>query len=425
MSDRQLDMHDDKLPTDLSLSWWLQFLHVRLRFVTIVLISAVIMVQWDRLQSLIGVLFSRVTGRHPASEIAADHEYFCPMDPGVLSAWPAICSICNMDLVPRKKGDAELLPEGVVARMQISPYRIQLSGLRTTAVVPCQSRAAFSLHGVLTLPSASSAASDKPELLVPVSRQDAAVFTAPTPVTVTSERFAGTLTATAQCAVDQVVHLPLVRVEISGFPDGIPPGPVPVTVQVQVPLAGALTSEQRAVLGERTLLQIPASAVVDYGGATLVYVQTMPGMFDGRLVQLGPRSGPVHAVLTGLEAGEQVVSAGAFLVDAEARLNPALAVGYFGADQPAATSTSALAPLKTAAKATPFVLSDSDRVAADAQGKCPVTGLPLDSMGGPVPVQLGDRRVFICCAACERRLRKEPGKYLEAPSSDDRDSVAP
>jgi hypothetical protein len=29
-----------------------------------------------------------------------------------------------------------------------------------------------------------------------------------------------------------------------------------------------------------------------------------------------------------------------------------------------------------------------------------------------VLVQVGERKVFICCAACERKLLKEPEKYL-------------
>jgi Cu(I)/Ag(I) efflux system membrane fusion protein len=38
--------------------------------------------------------------------------------------------------------------------------------------------------------------------------------------------------------------------------------------------------------------------------------------------------------------------------------------------------------------------------------------LPLDSMGGPVPVKLGDRTVFICCKGCEGKLKQDPDKYL-------------
>ena len=36
-----------------------------------------------------------------------------------------------MALVRRKKGEAVALPDGVVARMQLSPYRIQLAGIQT------------------------------------------------------------------------------------------------------------------------------------------------------------------------------------------------------------------------------------------------------------------------------------------------------
>src|SRR6516165_705463 len=53
------------------------------------------------------------------------------MAPGMVADWPGRCGICNMGLVRRKRGEAVALPDGVVARMQISPYRIQLAGIRT------------------------------------------------------------------------------------------------------------------------------------------------------------------------------------------------------------------------------------------------------------------------------------------------------
>ncbi len=59
------------------------------------------------------------------------------MDPGIVSDWPGKCGICNMALVRRKRGEAVALPDGVIARMQLSPYRIQLAGIQTSpAVVP-------------------------------------------------------------------------------------------------------------------------------------------------------------------------------------------------------------------------------------------------------------------------------------------------
>ncbi|MEJ7639274.1 MAG: heavy metal-binding domain-containing protein [Singulisphaera sp.] len=66
--------------------------------------------------------------------ISSDTEYFCPMDPGVLSDWPSKCPICNMTLVRHKRGEATPLPDGVVARMQFTPYRLWLGGIRTGSV---------------------------------------------------------------------------------------------------------------------------------------------------------------------------------------------------------------------------------------------------------------------------------------------------
>lgn len=400
---------DDGSPAEVSLqgNWWLQFLQVRLRFVILVGAVALLMAQWDRLQQTVGSLLSRVSGQQLASEIAADHEYFCPMDPGVLSAWPAICSICNMDLVPRRKGTAELLPEGVVARMQISPYRIQLAGLRTTPVSACDRvyQLQFSAAGVLW-PEVSAAAV---QLRIPVTHTDLAAFSDPVAVTLSGGGLSEPVAGLAVRDTDSDPDLPAIAVTLSRRPD-LTVAQSALLVSVEFPIRQILTEQQRAVLGERPLLQVPASAVVDQAGTSIVYVQTMAGMFDGRVVQLGPRLDGLFPVLAGLESGEQVVSTGAFLVDAEARLNPALAVGYFGADQPAQTSTSAVAPLKAAAVAT--VLTDAERAAAAAQQDCPVTGLSLESMGGPVPVQVGERQVFICCRACERKLLKEPVKYL-------------
>jgi hypothetical protein len=113
-----------------------------------------------------------------------------------------------------------------------------------------------------------------------------------------------------------------------------------------------------------------------------------------------------------------VATAGAFLIDAETRLNPSLAAGYFGANQSISGATSpppvqappkSAKPKSVAAKST---LSAEDQALADRQKICPVTELPLNSMGGPVPVMVSGRKVFICCKGCEKRLKDEPDKYL-------------
>jgi hypothetical protein len=72
-----------------------------------------------------------------------------------------------------------------------------------------------------------------------------------------------------------------------------------------------------------SVLTIPESAVIDTGSRKVVYVESEPGVYEGRVVVLGPRSGDRFPVLEGLAVGDKVAAAGAFLIDAESRLNPA------------------------------------------------------------------------------------------------------
>jgi membrane fusion protein, copper/silver efflux system len=70
-----------------------------------------------------------------------------------------------------------------------------------------------------------------------------------------------------------------------------------------------------------TVLSVPESAVIDTGDRKLVYVETQPGVFEGRAIVVGSRVGDRYPVLDGLAPGDRVAAAGAFLIDAESRLN--------------------------------------------------------------------------------------------------------
>lgn len=80
------------------------------------------------------------------------------------------------------------------------------------------------------------------------------------------------------------------------------------------------------------VLAVPESAVIDTGFSKVVFVEKTRGTYVARKVELGPRAaGGYYPVLKGLAVGERVVTAGSFLLDAEARVNPAAGVIYFGA----------------------------------------------------------------------------------------------
>src|SRR5579875_483220 len=113
----------------------LRLVEVRLRLPLILIIAALVVGRWDALRNYGDRLMRGETSESIAGHaVSADTEYFCPMDPGVVADWPGRCGVCNMALVRRKRGEAAMLPDGIVSRMQLSPYRVQLAGIRTEPV---------------------------------------------------------------------------------------------------------------------------------------------------------------------------------------------------------------------------------------------------------------------------------------------------
>src|SRR6185436_3448453 len=89
-----------------------------------------------------------------------------------------------------------------------------------------------------------------------------------------------------------------------------------------LPKATQSSSPKRNVVTGSRILAVPRSAVIDTGDDTIVYVESTPGIYDMKSVKLGPIAGEFYPVLSGLDEGDRVVTVGAFLVDAENRLNP-------------------------------------------------------------------------------------------------------
>ena len=72
------------------------------------------------------------------------------------------------------------------------------------------------------------------------------------------------------------------------------------------------------------VLTIPRSALIDSGSRQIALVETAPGRFAPRAIQVGQRGETRIEVLGGLRAGERVVVEGNFLIDAESNLRAAL-----------------------------------------------------------------------------------------------------
>jgi Cu(I)/Ag(I) efflux system membrane fusion protein len=174
-----------------------------------------------------------------------------------------------------------------------------------------------------------------------------------------------------------------------------------------------------AMLDAGWILAVPESAVVDTGSEKLVYREHLPGEFEGVLVELGPRlegptGAPYYPVLGGLAAGDAVVTAGSFLIDAETRLNPAAGSIYIGGSSGSKTAAGAVRPSTPAdqdakLKAALAKLSDADRKLAEQQTFCPIlANSRLGSMGVPVKLTIQGETVFLCCASCQDKALARP-----------------
>jgi Cu(I)/Ag(I) efflux system membrane fusion protein len=72
------------------------------------------------------------------------------------------------------------------------------------------------------------------------------------------------------------------------------------------------------------VIAVPRSAVIDDGARQVAFVAKDGGLFEPRNLTLGARGDDFVEVREGLEEGERIVVAGAFLIDAESNLQSAL-----------------------------------------------------------------------------------------------------
>lgn len=120
--------------------FWIKFIEIRLRFVILLVITGIVVGYWENIQNHYEQWQREragVAGRiseETASPESATEEYFCPMHPFVVRATKGKCPICGMDLARREKGEPTMLPDGVSARIQVSPERIMQSGVQVETV---------------------------------------------------------------------------------------------------------------------------------------------------------------------------------------------------------------------------------------------------------------------------------------------------
>ncbi|WP_129125465.1 efflux RND transporter periplasmic adaptor subunit [Geomonas oryzae] len=99
-----------------------------------------------------------------------------------------------------------------------------------------------------------------------------------------------------------------------------------VKVRVDLPNPGLklkpdmfVNASIKAPLGKA--LVVPATALMDTGKRQVVWVESQPGMFEPRDVQVGARVGDKVQILSGVKQGEKVAASGGYLIDSESQLS--------------------------------------------------------------------------------------------------------
>lgn len=247
------------------------------------------------------------------------------------------------------------------------------------------------------------------------------------------ETFRGTL-AFVYPHVDQQSRTVTVRFELPNPGHKLRPG-MTANVTLLVPptrvpiLSDALEHdpERAAQLAAGQVWALPESSVIDTGSQKIVYRETLPGVYEGVQVVIGPKMiGPDNVIfyplVSGLDVGERVVTAGSFLVDAETRLNPSAGSIYFGGSGGGTKSGGSVTTVRPSTpenedaklQAALKKLSPDDRRLAEQQKFCPILdNSRLGSMGVPVKLILDGQPVFLCCPACESAAKDDVPATLQ------------
>ena len=212
-------------------------------------------------------------------------------------------------------------------------------------------------------------------------------------------------------SVDEKTRTARVRLEFENPGYYLKPGMF-VSAQIQAELADS------AVL-------VPDEAVLRSGAKNTVFVALPGGKFEARDVVLGVEAeNDMNQVLSGLTAGERVVTSGQFLLDSESQLQEAIEKmrGPTAAIKPGATGTNpppvavpaTAAPTEPAAVVYVCPMPEHVSIVYDHPGDCPICGMALVPVSPSElkKIQPGGKVLYYTCPMPEHANVHEdkPGK---------------
>lgn len=422
--------------------FFIKFLEIRLRFVILLVLTALVVGYWDNIQNY----WERWTRAPRAGEAEADIEYFCGMHPFVVSDRPGKCPICGMDLTRREKGERKTPSADALPRVQVSPERIRQAGVQIEPVSYRPLVRTVEAYGIVETDETRvrriiarfpgrveelvvnavgmTVKRDEPLLRI-YSPQYIAAAQEYAQAVATANRLKNSAQGTPESLrlADAVVVNSRRMLSLAGFTDTqldeiARTGQVGDRITLHAPLDGTVM-EKNVLLGDSLM---DGASLYTLADLSVLWVQAQILESDVGLVREGmavqiesvafPQEyffGTVNLIYPSLDTGNRAVKARVVVDNKEGKLKPGMFVtvtlrtpmGRYGI---------------IGSPGEPKMGSDDKAMAATGQyplDYCVISGSKLGGMGDPVKVKINGRDVEFCCEACIPKFQKEPEKYFK------------
>jgi Cu(I)/Ag(I) efflux system membrane fusion protein len=423
--------------------FFLRAVEVRLRFIGLFVGIGLLMAYWGTIENY----WERWTRPDTAATAAsADTEYYCPMHPNVIrpglepnGAVPS-CPICGMPLSLRKKGEVPELPEGVLTRVQLSPERVQLAGVKTVPVSYMPLEKEVRTVGYVQYDEArlseivtrvggylENLYVDKTFEQVDEGQPLAEIYS-PDLYSSMQELLLAKKHSSTDLIASSRQRLKLLGVDDTEIDDALQSEESAAKLVIRSPLTGQVI-EKNVVQGASVEPGTVLFKIADLSTVWIeadVYERDLPFLQVGQEIEASVEGvpgkdfdGEIALIYPELNAESRTNRIRMLLENPELLLRPGMSATVF-----VRTPMSETEPFKTQLAKVNEKPDPSDDAALIAFQKiCPVTGSKLGSMGNPIKLVVNDQPVFICCSSCQKLLQDNPDEYLAKLAAPPADAV--